>query len=351
MARGRRNDGQLRSGLAAWWAERHPEIADVAVDELERPSAGRSNETVLTTIAWSGGSTPVVVRMPTVVPSFPDYDLVAQSAVQAALSAAGLPAPKPIAVEHDEQWLGTPFFVMTRVRGRPVGDVPAFDPWLGGLGEATQRRIHTGFLSLLARVNRIDWRAPALDRLLRGSIGGMASALDRWIDYVYWAADGRPTPGLVDLAHWCGEHVPRSTPPLSLCWGDARVGNVLFDDEGDVVGALDWELASIGPAEMDIAWYLAMDEMSAIIVEKTVPGFLDRSSTVRFYEARLGRRLDDLGWYEIFAIFRAAAIADRQHRNVARVGGQPDGPTEHDLLLAHSQVLIERLGPGDGDRR
>ncbi|HYA69097.1 MAG TPA: phosphotransferase family protein [Acidimicrobiales bacterium] len=342
MARGRRDDGQLRSGLVAWWAERHPERAGVEVDELQRPSAGRSNETVLATLEWSEGSAPIVVRMPTLVPSFPEYDLLAQSALQAALVAAGLPAPRPLAVEEDERWLGTPFFVMARIGGRPVGDVPALDPWLCGIDESVQRRIHTGFLSLLARVNRIDWRQAGLDRSLPGSTGGLASELVRWHDYVQWAANGRPTTGLVDLGRWCGEHLPRSSPPLSLCWGDARVGNVLFDETGNVAGALDWELASIGPAEMDIAWYLAMDELTTTIVEKTVPGFLDRSDALRFYETQLGRDLEDLDWHEVFAVYRAAAIADRQHRNAVGAGARPGGVTEHDLLLAHGEVLIER---------
>jgi aminoglycoside phosphotransferase (APT) family kinase protein len=349
MARTRRDDGDLTSGLAAWWADQYRDLAHVTVIGLERPSAGRSNETVLATIEWAGGSEQVVVRMPTVVPSFPTYDLRAQSAVQSALIAAGVPAAAPIAVEENPQWLGAPFFVMARVNGRPVGDAPAFDPWLGGESQATQRRVQTGFLSLLARVNRIDCRASSLDRTLRGSTGGMASELGWWIDYINWAADGRPAPGLMDLAQWCADHLPASSPPLSLCWGDARVGNVMFDDSGGVAGALDWELASIGPAEMDIAWCVAMDEMTEIIVNRTVPGFLDRPGTLRYYETQLGRRLEDLAWHEVFALLRATAVVDRQSRNAAagtEVGQgakQPAAPSGTDVLLAHSVLLIERF--------
>ena len=350
----RRDDGALTSGLAAWWADHHRDEADVTVSGLERPVGGRSNETILATIEWTGGSIHVVVRMPTVIPSFPLYDLRAQSSVQAALIAAGVPAAEPIVVEEDHRWIGAPFFMMARVNGRPVGDAPAFDAWLDGKSQATQRRVHTGFLSLLAQVNRIDWRAPSLDHLLRGSSGGLDSELDWWSDYINWAADGRPAAGLVDLARWCAEHRPKSNPPLSLCWGDARVGNVMFDDNGAVAGALDWELASIGPAEMDIAWYLAMDEMTEVLVHKTVPGFLDRPGALGFYETQLGRPLQDLAWHQVFALLRATAIVDRQSRNAAignedRRGTKRAGPTETDVLLAHSELLVQRFLQEQGE--
>ena len=55
----------------------------------------------------------------------------------------------------------------------------------------------------------------------------------------------------------CAQTRPATEPPASLCWGDARIGNMLFHDDRSVASVLDWEMATIGPAEMDLAWYLA----------------------------------------------------------------------------------------------
>ena len=38
-------------------------------------------------------------------------------------------------------------------------------------------------------------------------------------------------------------------------WGDSRVGNVLYQDFRPVA-VLDWEMATLGPREMDVAWII-----------------------------------------------------------------------------------------------
>jgi aminoglycoside phosphotransferase (APT) family kinase protein len=41
-----------------------------------------------------------------------------------------------------------------------------------------------------------------------------------------------------------------------LLWGDARIGNMIFAPGGTPVAVLDWETATFGQAEEDLAWYL-----------------------------------------------------------------------------------------------
>ena len=38
-----------------------------------------------------------------------------------------------------------------------------------------------------------------------------------------------------------------------LCWGDSRIGNVMYQDFAPVA-VLDWEMATLGPREMDLGW-------------------------------------------------------------------------------------------------
>ena len=45
-----------------------------------------------------------------------------------------------------------------------------------------------------------------------------------------------------------------------LLWGDARMGNIMFDDSHAVAAMLDWEVASIGPAGIDVGYWLMMDD-------------------------------------------------------------------------------------------
>jgi aminoglycoside phosphotransferase (APT) family kinase protein len=129
--------------------------------------------------------------------------------------------------------------------------------------------------------------------------------------------------------------------PDSLLWGDARLGNVLYDDEGHVVALLDWELATIGPAEMDLGWYLVLDELTNGFVGRTVPGFADRAGVIEHYERALGRDVVDVEWHEIFALARSIAINDCQARLAAAAGTPyPGVPGDANPVLAHLDARI-----------
>jgi aminoglycoside phosphotransferase (APT) family kinase protein len=336
-----RDDETLKSGLAAWWTATYPNGGSAEVLEIVRPSAGRSNETVLVTVVTKEAKQTVVVRLPTKVPSFPNYDLRAQAAVQAALIGSGIPAAEPIAHEQDDKWLGAPFLLMGAIPGRSPGDAPALDPWLSSADEAVQRRVHDGFVDVLGAVHHLDWQAAGLDSVLRGSTGGLAAEVHWWIDYLDWASDGSPHPRLRALADWCEATVPTTEVPLALCWGDARVGNVLYSDDGVVNAALDWELASIGQPEMDVAWWLALDDLLRDLTATNVPGFPDRETAQRAYEDRLGRPLENLGWHEVFVMLRTAAVTDRQARTAAALGERYRGvDVDNNPVVACGERLI-----------
>jgi aminoglycoside phosphotransferase (APT) family kinase protein len=225
-----------------------------------------------------------------------------------------------VAFEADDTVLGAPFVVMAHADGRPGPEAPALDEWVMASGTELQRRMHEGFVDALAAIHRVDWHASDLDRVVRGGEECLAREGAWWVDYVDWASDGNPTRALADAAAWCAATVPDDEPPASLCWGDARIGNVLFTDDRTVTAVLDWEQATIGPAEMDLAWDLALDDLTTHFVRRTVPGFLSRTELVARYEAALGRAVVDLGWHEIFALVRSTAINDRQARLAAESG-------------------------------
>ncbi len=70
--------------------------------------------------------------------------------------------------------------------------------------------------------------------------------------------------------------------PTTICHGDFRVDNLLFDDaadEGDRVAVIDWQISSRGPAITDVAYFLcqsmAVDERRRH-EEQLVRGWYDR---------------------------------------------------------------------------
>jgi aminoglycoside phosphotransferase (APT) family kinase protein len=342
-----RDDEALTSGLTAWLRMRHPDRRGLRVDAVVRPSSGWSNETVIIESSWFRSADTgerarerLAVRLPLVAPSYPTYELHQQAAVLDVLAAARIPAPRAIAVEDDLRWVDSPFLVMTFADGRPVDEVPALDRRLLARPNREQRRIQEQFLAALAAVHCVDPDAPAA-RGIRGLRRGVEAEVAYWTEYVSWAADGSPARVLADALRWCARTIPDAGVAESLLWGDARLGNVLYDDDASAVALLDWELATIGPAEMDLGWYLVLDEITTGFVGRTVPGFACRTDAIRYYERALGRDVVHLAWHEIFALARSVAINDCQARLAAAAGTPyPGVPGDANPVLAHLDARI-----------
>ena len=52
-----------------------------------------------------------------------------------------------------------------------------------------------------------------------------------------------------------------------LNWGDARIGNMLYVDF-EPVAVLDWEMATVGPREVDLAWMIFLDTFFDDLAER-----------------------------------------------------------------------------------
>ena len=192
----------------------------------------------------------------------------------------------------------------------------------------------------MADVNRVDWRAAGLAAVLPHRDNG--AELAYWRDYLAWYADGEVVvPALVDALDWCVAHRPASEPVPSLRWGDVRLENVILDDDLRPVAVLDWEMASVGAAEHDLAWLTTLQATQDALVGRKVVGFLDLDEVVGAYEARLGRPVQDLAWYEALAALRSTAILTRiAHLNDLR--GEPNFfPIADNPLVDRLRALTE----------
>jgi aminoglycoside phosphotransferase (APT) family kinase protein len=334
---GRRDDGSIAAGLGRWMAEHAGMVPGAAtgsgpprVAGLAHADGGMANETVL--VDFGPDDAGMVVRLPPLDATFPDYDLVPQAAVQNAVAAAGVPAPAPAIVEPDPAWVGAPFLAMPRVHGHVAGPAPAFDRYVMDAGPALQRVMYDGLIDAVAAIHAVPWEAAGLAEVLAGS--RLSDALARWSAYVEWSSEGEPLPALAEALDWCARHRPPEREAV-LLWGDVRLGNLVFDEARHVVAVLDWDLAALGPREMDLGWHFGLDFMMEALFGQRVPGFPSRLEALERYERATGHEVRDLEWHEVFALARALAINDRHQR----ITGDPrrrDNPMGT-LLLARLQ--------------
>jgi aminoglycoside phosphotransferase (APT) family kinase protein len=340
----RRDDAALIEGLGGWMAA-HPDLVPGAVpdgprlriESLWHAEGGLANETLL--VALAPDHPGIVVRLPPLDATYENYDLAPQAVVQNAVAAAGLPAPAPAVAVSDARWIGSPFLVMPRISGPIPGPAPLFDPWIADATAGAQRKVHDALVDVLAAVHAVKWSASHVgDVLPTRSVG---AALEHWTGYVRWAGEGDPLPDLVAALEWCRQHQPaeRGGPAPVLLWGDPRLGNLVFDDDRNVRAVLDWDLASIGPPEMDLGWFFGLEYMMDSLFGARVPGFPDRAEALVGYEARSGHAVRDLGWHEVFAMTRALAINDR-HQRIAGSSRRRENPM--------AGVLRARMAEVDG---
>ena len=109
----------------------------------------------------------------------------------------------------------------------------------------------------------------------------------------------------------------------ALGWGDARIGNVLYDGFRPAA-VLDWEMASIAPRGVDLGWMSYMHEFFQDVAEQMglpgIPGFLQMDDLVATYEARTGITITDGQFWKVFAALRYGLIMARIHQRQVTFG-------------------------------
>ncbi|MEU1206277.1 phosphotransferase family protein [Nocardia sp. NPDC005825] len=296
---------QLGSALEPLVREHFPSTQRARIDGFTRTERGFATETYLFEVSDDYGSVPLVMRRPPDMSLFPDYDLLRQVLVMKRLAGTGIPVPTVAWLERDDNPLGSPYFVMNRLEGRAPSDYPSYHA-AGTYFEATpeqRARMWWGCVDTIAEVSRIDWRASGLEFLAFPQHGN--GVIEQGVNYLdaalHWACEGNVPDTYRRAIAFLREHHYEPDEAV-LCWGDARMSNILYDQDFQVRGVLDWEIAHLGAPESDLAWLLFLDwACSEYEGHAPLPGTPSRAETIAYYEKRTGTQVRNLEYQEIFS--------------------------------------------------
>ncbi|MCC3329882.1 phosphotransferase family protein [Nocardia abscessus] len=343
----------LTGDLARWLDTKVSADELPRVSELSRPqSGGMSSTSILFDAEWSaGGRTErgsFVARMAPEAGSFPvfeTYDLATQYQVMAGVAAAtDVPLPGLCWLETDAKPLGTPFFVMRRIDGRVPTDNPpyVFVGWLFDASPAERLRLTHNTVEVIAKIHGIPDPA-ALFPMLSGpgeSLRRHVAAQRSWYRWAL-ADDGFEIPLIERSFTWLDEHWPADPGPDVLSWGDARPGNVIYRDF-DPVAVLDWEMAALGPRELDLGWMIFIhrffQDLATRFGQPGLPDFLRRDDVVTRYEALTGHSVRDLDFYVVYAALRHAIVMARVKRRMIHFGEDTDTPDRDDYVMHRASL-------------
>jgi aminoglycoside phosphotransferase (APT) family kinase protein len=325
-------------------------------------ATGMSSETIILTGRWEQDGTPVEQRWvarvaPTAedVPVFPSYRLDHQFEVMRRVGElTDVPVPPVRWLETTGKILGKPFFFMDYVDGVVPPDVMPYtfgNNWFADAPAERQRELQHATVEVLAKLHSIPNAAITFSFLSDAQAGH--TALRRHFDWVRnWYSFAVPDIGRSPLlertfdwlqAHW--PHDVAAGEPV-LLWGDARVGNVLYRDFRPVA-VLDWEMVTLGPRELDVAWmifaHMVFQELAGLA---TLPGLPDvmREDDVRATYRRLtGVELGDLHWFYVYSAVMWACVFMRTGARRVHFS-ELEKPDDVESLFYHGALLKRLIG-------
>ena len=226
-------------------------------------------------------------------------------------------APEPIVHCTDESVIGAEFYVMQRLRGvilrRNLPEGVDLSPT-----EAT--RLCEQLLDVQAKLHTTDVDAAGM-----ADFGKPEGYIERQItgwNKRYRNARTDDVPDCEALMQWLEARIPNVTR-RAIIHNDYKLDNVVFDEKlNDIIGVLDWEMATLGDPVMDFACsmaYWVQDDdpkpMRDIRMGPThLPGMLTRDEMLARYREKTGHTIDDWPFYQVFGLFRLAVILQQIYK-------------------------------------
>ncbi len=202
-----------------------------------------------------------------------------------------------------------PFYIMQRLDGviLRAKDGQNVDLTPGVMQHLTDKLVEN-----LADLHRLDIENTDLGALGKPE-GYVQRQVEGWIQR-YRNSQTDDVPNMEMAAAWLVEQQPRPQKPTFL-HNDYKFDNVVWDaDLQEIIGVLDWEMATVGDPLMDLGAALAYwcesdnSDFSKVFNLTWREGCPKRRYVADRYAALTGRDLSDIVFYYVFGLFKNAVI-------------------------------------------
>ncbi|MGD9472399.1 MAG: phosphotransferase family protein [Novosphingobium sp.] len=345
---------EVRARLRDWLESKVDGWRNVIVRPLDvKLGSGFSAEIFFVDVAYEDSSgihsrTLVIRRQPTDLEVVLGSSLELQGRMMAAMDRLQIaPVPDWVGMELDAAVLGNPFLVMGRADGQAVTQNPNYNTagWVARMSPAERGAIWRNAIEAFARLGAIDWQADGFQFLARAEWG--RPGLDQYLGHIeawyHGCRKGRQMPYVDAAIAYIRDRQPAGVP-VNVLWGDSTPSNVMFRDDGSVSALIDWELAALGPSELDLAWWLYFDDLfSRRFGVARLEGLPTRDESIAIWEAAVGRTAQHLEYYDVVVALRMALVAVGAFDRQVGVGNIP---ADNASLNANFMTLYlaERLG-------
>lgn len=243
------------------------------------------------------------------------HDMVREARIMQALKPVYPYVPDVLAVCQDPAIMACDFYVMQRL----VGVIPRQDfPEELLLTPDKTRALCQSVVDKLIELHKVDVKAAGLESLGKGE-GYVARQISGWSERFRNAR----TPDVGDfegVMAWLEAKKPAGEVAITLIHNDYRFDNVVLDPETlQVIGVLDWEMATLGDPLMDLgntlAYWVQGDDDPVFQMMRRQPtnaaGMMSRDEVISYYGEKTGWKVDNFDFYLVYGLFRLAGIAQQ----------------------------------------
>ena len=244
------------------------------------------------------------------------HDMLREANIMSELKPVYPYVPSVFATCQDRAVMDSDFYVMERLRGIILRDKL---PDGLALSEADTRQLCLNVIDKMIALHQVDYQAAGLAHLGKGE-GYVQRQISGWSER-YRKARTDDAVDFESVMTWLNEKMPATDVATCLIHNDFRFDNVVLDVDNplNVIGVLDWEMATLGDPLMDLGntlayWVQADDEPQFKQMRRQpthLPGMLTRKEVIAYYGEKTGYRTDHFDFYEIYGLFRLAVIVQQ----------------------------------------
>lgn len=240
------------------------------------------------------------------------HDMLREARIMKALKPVYPYVPNILAICDDHDVMGCDFYVMEKL----TGIIPRQNmPKELELSEEKTRKLCLSVVDKLIELHQVNIAGTELEKLGKGD-GYVARQINGWSDR-YVKAKTDDATDFEEVMQWLKANMPEDCGQV-LIHNDFRFDNVVLnpDNPNEVIGVLDWEMATVGDPLMDLGnslayWVQADDDPQFQMMRRQpthIPGMLMRDEVVEYYLDKTGRKVESFVFYEVYGLFRLAVI-------------------------------------------
>ena len=260
--------------------------------------------------------------------------------------------PTPLAFVPEPNPFGRPFYAMSLVEGivlRNGKEQPAFTH-----DKELMARVSAALIDGFASLHGVDLDAVGL-RDFGKPAGYIARQVSGW-SRRYESSATEPIATMSELRTFLETDTPADAYP-ALLHGDFKYDNLVLDerDPSRLLAVLDWEMAALGDARMDlgtlVAYWIEAGDGAATrrlaFGPTWAPGNVTRDELIARYAEKTGTDVSRMAWFHCFALYKLCVVAQQLYARF--VEGKSEDPRLGAMLgavklLSHWGVQCARAG-------